>query len=283
MNYETIEGKRKGSVVYVHNGYLYGFFRTYKNHVRVRCLEWRRKCKAFGKIVGDQFIVQGEHTNHESAMCKEVLSLKATLKHKAETSCTSLRELFNTECAELDEDIATSVSFKSLESTMFKRRRLSYPPLPRSAEETGQLLETSDKFTSYKRMVTTEGETALIFYSDEQRQIMMSELNNKIGMDGTFKTTPRLFYQTYFFHVLKTDDMDCTHAFPVITVLMTGKSERLYKQVLRQLKQDLPSFKPVNVMADFERATRNAVRAEFPATIVNGCWFHFRQAIQRKF
>ena len=35
-------------------------------------------------------------------------------------------------------------------------------------------------------------------------------------------------------------------------------------------------------MIDFEKASKNAIEYHFPNVKVNGCWFHFRQAINRK-
>ena len=189
--------------------------------------------------------------------------------------------MFDTECADLDESLATSISFKCVENTMYKRRRKTYPSLSRSPEGGSEILSTSDKFPTYKGMVNVDGDTALLFYSEDQRRILESEINAKISMDGTFKITPSLFYQI-FFYVLKTDDGDGTHAFPVITVLMSGKSENLYREVLKKIKHDLPSFNPVTLMVDFERGSRNACREEFLDTGITGYWFHYRQAINRK-
>ena len=35
-------------------------------------------------------------------------------------------------------------------------------------------------------------------------------------------------------------------------------------------------------MADFEKASTNALKYHFPNIEVKGCWFHFRQAIHRR-
>ncbi|CAF1006865.1 unnamed protein product, partial [Brachionus calyciflorus] len=36
---------------------------------------------------------------------------------------------------------------------------------------------------------------------------------------------------------------------------------------------------PIRIMADFEKASTNAMIFYFPSVIIKGCWFHFRQAI----
>lgn len=35
-------------------------------------------------------------------------------------------------------------------------------------------------------------------------------------------------------------------------------------------------------MADFEKASTNAVKFHFPSVVIKGCWFHYRQAIFRQ-
>ena len=41
-------------------------------------------------------------------------------------------------------------------------------------------------------------------------------------------------------------------------------------------------MRPTTVTCDFKKALHNVVRTEFPTAIVNGCLFHWKQAIGRK-
>ena len=74
-----------------------------------------------------------------------LLTLKSVfsnnIKRGAEISTTNLREIFNDCCR--NSEVASSVTFKTLESIMCKRRRLLQPKVPSSAIEFGVLLPES--------------------------------------------------------------------------------------------------------------------------------------------
>ena len=70
---------------------------------------------------------------------------------------------------------------------------------------------------------------------------------------------------------------------PVMYVLMTGKSENMYWHALHWVyvcsnwKLD-----PFLVTCDFEAGLQKAVIGQFTNAILNGCLFHWKQAIRRK-
>ena len=88
-------------------------------------------------------------------------------------------------------------------------------------------------------------------------------------MDGTFKTCPRQFYQMFTIFA-----MVGGYAFPAVFILMTRKTEELYKAVFEKIIELNPLFRPVRVMSDFESAPVNALRMLIFFTST-GCWFHF--------
>ena len=70
---------------------------------------------------------------------------------------------------------------------------------------------------------------------------------------------------------------------PVFYVLMTGKTESLYWHALDWIYvASKRKLDPFSVTCDFEKALHNAVRGQFPNSILNGCLFHWKQAIRRK-
>ena len=85
------------------------------------------------------------------------------IKSKAEVSTGNLREIFNESCRDVDG--ATSVTFKSLESSMFKRRKIRQPKLPSSVQEFDALLQKTQYFTIHLQTVFHMDHTAIIFGS----------------------------------------------------------------------------------------------------------------------
>ena len=68
---------------------------------------------------------------------------------------------------------------------------------------------------------------------------------------------------------------------PIFSVLMTGKTEALYREVFRMLRVKMEGIKIAHIKTDFEKALMNAAKFEFPGVSVSGCWFHFCQSLFR--
>ena len=104
----------------------------------------------------------------------------------------------------------------------------------------------------------------------------MSEITN-IQFDVTFFTVPVQFYQLWTIFVAVG-----RHTLPAIHCLLTAKSQDLYQAVLKTISTNLPNFKPLVSMSDWEPAARNSFKDVFPHIKMYGCWFHFTQRIWMK-
>nr|XP_047137135.1 uncharacterized protein LOC124813739 [Hydra vulgaris]XP_047137136.1 uncharacterized protein LOC124813740 [Hydra vulgaris] len=71
------------------------------------------------------------------------------------------------------------------------------------------------------------------------------------------------------------------HDTTAVCALMTSKSEALYKHVFSKIKEVL-DFSPVTIMSDFERGLQNALKTTWSESLVNGCRFHFENAITKQ-
>lgn len=96
-------------------------------------------------------------------------------------------------------------------------------------------------------------------------------------IDGTFKSTPSLFYQTY---VILAEKYGGVH--PVIYALLPNKQTNTYKNMLQMLKELDPSLAPNHISCDFELAAVNAFRDAFPTANLSGCFFHLVKNIKKK-
>ena len=72
------------------------------------------------------------------------------------------------------------------------------------------------------------------------------------------------------------------HTIPAIHCLMTSKSQELYTGILENLVANIPQFKPMASMSDWEPVPRNAFKEIYPQIKIYGCWFHFTQCIWAK-
>ena len=109
--------------------------------------------------------------------------------------------------------------------------------------------------------------------------------SKRIKIDGTFKIVKGPFYQLVSIHSL----INAGHrseSVPVGYIIMSGKSQADYTGVFKELKAfmeaDGSTWKLKRAMVDYEIALRNALKEVFPAIKLQGCWFHYCQAIYRR-
>ena len=87
------------------------------------------------------------------------------------------------------------------------------------------------------------------------------ETSNFWLADGTFKVTPKMFYQLYSIHVsLSGIAPACIYAF------LPNKTEKTYHRFLEALKILVPDSRPEKNLLDFEQAAIQAFQKKFPET-----------------
>ncbi|KAK3908569.1 FLYWCH-type zinc finger-containing protein 1 [Frankliniella fusca] len=195
---------------------------------------------------------------------------------------------------------------ENLKKMMRRGRRTD---LPKNPVRLSELRELPEKFTK-----TLLGENFVLFdsrtpESDEgedgeedegdNRVIVFGtrrnlELLGKSGtwfVDGTFKTSPKIFVQVFTISALvkrqTASGREDSVCFPLVYALLSSKMEVQYSQVLQAVKtaareQRVGFTQPSRVMSDFEVAILNAVKTAFPDATVSCCFFHLGQSIYRK-
>ena len=62
---------------------------------------------------------------------------------------------------------------------------------------------------------------------------------------------------------------------------MTRKTQAAYSHLFKNLDGRW-KLRPVCITTDFEKGLRNALKKQYPAARLIGCWFHFSQALRRR-
>ncbi|CAF1004023.1 unnamed protein product, partial [Brachionus calyciflorus] len=100
---------------------------------------------------------------------------------------------------------------------------------------------TKDIDLDNKFGLTTDNKPFVLFDSNDQDRIIafcspvgleILKKTKQIHVDGTFKSTPKIFYQTYGLHSWLFGQM-----FPSVYVLLGQKTERIYRKMLSLLKE----------------------------------------------
>lgn len=183
------------------------------------------------------------------------------------------------------------MSFKGVERTG-RRRKNKYPKIPKCPSDivlAFDNLDTYQKFAFnlrktkpfYIDTIEVGAGAFSIFVSYEVIDLIKRYIEPKDRnylMDGTFAVTPKgLFYQLLIIHI------ECEDVFPIIYVLMSGKSAALYEEVFKYIELKLFHLQPSQFMVDFEAGLRKAIRNIYGIVVqIHGCWYHFCAAIRRK-
>jgi hypothetical protein len=130
-----------------------------------------------------------------------------------------------------------------------------------------------------ERWLLAEDDALLVFGSDDDvRRLYSSPL---WVMDGTFDVAPRGFTQLVTIHGFINGE-----AKALLQGLLRDKRQASYERMLRALQDkavglQLQPHQQLCLLVDYEAAERNAFAAVYPTARVQGCLFHYGQALNR--
>lgn len=275
----------KGKTLIVRNEFKFRFHKLLADDVqRWACTE--KKCKAFLKRSRSGTLIDESkadvHSNHEpstlSSLEKQRISNGVKRKALDDVSERPSKLI----CRELDAaalQVLTGNDVKNMRRSIYRQRRTVYPPLPQTLEELHTALENFEMRTKQREdflLVNNEDENIVIFSTPKNLRYLQQ--CKVVLMDGTFKSSPSLFYQLFTIHGYRNG-----HYVPLVFCLLPNKEERTYEAALWHVRSYLPDdFFPHTLFADFERAIHGAVRKVWPLSIIRGCRFHLGQSWYRK-
>jgi len=138
-----------------------------------------------------------------------------------------------------------------------------------------------DEFGDVIRLDTSDD--VILLFTTSQNIKLLSKAKTWL-MGGTFKTTPRLFYQMFTIHGQIGSD-DKKRIFPFVYALMKLKRQELYQKLFETIDQMVNEIDVILetdfIITDFELAAVNASAIIFTAQN-KCCLFHLCQTIYRK-
>ena len=141
MNYEKLEGHRKGSNIFCCDGYMYSKKNEYRNKINLRCFLYKKDCSSTAYIEFRKFFNNHKHNHPKSFAVIEKTKIEARIKNQSETSTLAPRDIYNKNINPENVDIST---FTKISSIMRKRRANNFPPIPCKVEEFDNLLKNPD-------------------------------------------------------------------------------------------------------------------------------------------
>lgn len=260
--------------------------------------EQRKRCPGRGITTGNrrQFRQTKEHNHRPDAVRSEVRSIKTAMKQAAgdavgaNTTTTVLQGALMLASSEAKARLPGVDHLKRTIQRSRNRRHVPLP-LPNSRDEIDIPLQFKvtgnrnqpEQFLLWDSGRAVAGEGRILMFGT-QKNLQFLRSCQGILMDGTFKTTPHLFVQLYTIHGTR---LEAPHekpgkAVPLVFFLLPDKAESTYRRAFHQLSVLVPGWEPDRVMLDFERASINALRAQWPNSQITCCFFHLNQNIWKK-
>lgn len=194
-------------------------------------------------------------------------------KRVAKETSTSVNKLFKQEIANLYEsnnelkvskDYSSIYKFENRSKTYYKKRQELMPPIPKSTNEIelGELFIKTSDHENFLIFDTCDEDRIMCFGSDLMKECLSNA--TVIHVDGTFKTSPALYYQSYSISAFYNQEM-----FPCLTSILKNKSEMIYSKLLENILKHVP-INPELILMDFEMAVINSFQKAFPNAIIKG-------------
>ena len=177
-----------------------------------------------------------------------------------------------------EEPLPTLPSVENLALCANRYRKKMRPPEPKDLEFVVDESYIPEEF--YRGDVKVGNRRHLIFATNYQLDLL--SLSKAWYVDATFNVVKAPFTQLFTVHSFIRKDGEAKQV-PLIFVLMSGKSKHDYKKVMRKIKSLLPRHASVQkIVTDFEAAIWRGCLAIFSTVTMQGCLFHWCQALKRK-
>ena len=280
MNLQFFTSK-SGNPIVAYAGYSYRFDYDLKSLDGKSgcCVAYEQhKCKGRIRTSNNNkaSIILGHPTEHNHApepgkvVARHIAQVVAT---RASQTVEATRQIIQKSRAGIPLDTAIFLpSYRSSQRTIQRKRKQENAPWPNPNHLSEINVPENLRFT-------TRNESFLIYDSgsnDANRITLFSTTANinlmasceNWFMDGTFSVAPRLFYQVYTIHALKSNKV-----LPLVYALMTNKTQLNYTRMFEELLRQQPNLNPQTIMMDFEKGAMNAVSTEFCNATVKGRFF----------
>ena len=230
----------------------------------------------------DEILHGSTDHNHDADIEKtQVQLLRQACKRKAEDDLTERpRKILITEAGKTETDYVSQQSINKVRKAMWRQRRKTHPALPKTRQEALAALSGIQPKRSTTVIDTDEEHELAWMYSSTSVEYI-KDVQFLFG-DGTFKSSPKQFYQIYTIFGYKDK-----HYIPIVFFLLPGKSKAVYQKMWSTFKS---LYEQVNgatldnktIYLDFEKQAHDAAREVLRDVTLRGCLFHLKQSWWRK-
>lgn len=186
---------------------------------------------------------------------------------------------------------------------IMKRARASVSSaLPKSLEHLDQLMRNNglddkrEPEVFYRGHVTTEGGDSIVWFASKEIKELLPKTAMQLHLDGTFGSAPRIAKQLFIMSAqvngrrnykksniyVNTNCNFLLKLIPMAYYLTEKMDTATYVAAFKIYQATFGVIAPKAVMTDYEQAIRIDVQQTWPSSHLQGCLFHFAQAVFRK-
>ncbi|KRX31788.1 hypothetical protein T05_6860, partial [Trichinella murrelli] len=163
---------------------------------------------------------------------------------------------------------------------MYYSRSKRYPRLPARRQDLRVTAEQTTTKSGAQFLMYHSPTNDILIFATEDGVKLLAQSNCWCG-DGTFKIVPSWYQQLFTLHVFLRGKL-----LPVVYCLTVRKDLPTYSRIFEVLHSKAEELgvqlEPAKFVCDFETALIPAIQGNFPNTQVQGCFFHFCQAVLRQ-
>ncbi|CAF4099861.1 unnamed protein product [Adineta steineri] len=276
-------GKKSKAIHFREN--FYRLQKTNKNGTN-RWVCTKRQCSASLTIKNNTIqAIRGAHNHGNLKRSPSIIKTVTNIREKVCTNVSQpITQIYNEAVSDYRKIHGTAESvpvFDILRSTLYRDRAVVFPKLPTAINEL-ILPENFTKNLYNEKMLFCDKikQSRLLAFSSLSalKQLAQSTIWNA---DGTFRTAPKFFSQSYTIHAH--DDYSMK---PIVFSALPDKFEETYSTVLEALvlyaQTNNVILNPTSILIDFEQAAFNAFKKLFPNANILFCHFHFAKNIMKR-
>lgn len=290
-NFTTIGLKQNGTGYIISDSeFVFIVNRRTNNATFLRCLN-RRTCKAKAKIQNGQATITDpihSHGPHDIPALEFRAKVIDAARNPANARA-SVGEIYTSEFIthqRTHPGAANSVqSLASLASTLKEAKNSYLEKAPSTLAEVdtdyASTLHVNQDGYSFLQACALPNDPERFFMFGNTSYFPRVAHSPTIHIDGTFWTAPGILRQLVTIH-----GEICGQSFPLCYFLLPLKTELCYSKMWETLKavlrpHNLDLTRISRVVMDYEAALVSATKIALPHAVVQGCSFHFSQAIYR--
>ncbi|KYM96124.1 hypothetical protein ALC62_13175 [Cyphomyrmex costatus] len=276
---EVIPGKRRNSFIYVYEGFTYNIDKRYI-HV-YRCAKRRSLlCRGMLMVQNGKFILGNRHNHPNEPHVIDIFNLKKEMVQMSKETTATSKEIFDT-ISRKNQTAAANLSYNTIKTLLLREKVKMRPPLPSNFCDLNNLLQEYE-FTRpvYKGCIISEdNKYSYIFTTDKLLKLL--EKSSEIYVNGTFSAVPRMpkFTKLFSIHVRYMEK-----GIAVLLILCEAITECVYNSIWKEVIKLVPKLQNNLrfIIMDYEKTSMNVLHKQFPQAFLYGYWFHYCQAVLKK-